>query len=1180
MLKQLRRLASRALPEALALRWRARKANPLVTIVVPCYNVSKYLPEAVKSLRNQTYRNLEVLLINDGSSDDTLAVARAHTKKDPRFKVLTQKNQGLSATRNRGISLAKGKYIWFIDSDDRIPHHAINTFVSTLEQTGSDFAVGNYNRFNSSRTWGAAFWIRQEHLDTAYQQTLTTRPSALVNAIACSKMFRVDFLRNNEINFPVGVTYEDQPVTAKAYALASTFDVLPQIIYNWRDREDGTSISQQTDSTADLQSRLHAAFSSLKVLSDLANDRIANIRRVQLVSNDLPTSTATIQTAGIEYWDTLVEGTRKLIANQRDHVLSETPPNHAALTHFILENDRESAIEHLEVYGTDINRYYSEYSGGKVYGFMPHLEKLFTEHPSLAQFPERYLVQYAGLEDMSVDQHGNLVIEGWSFISRLSADRYPYSQTLIIRSETLETPLEFRCVGIGTDTPDFFSKHERNDYRETGFRALIPLETLREIGAKELTITIRTECCGIAREQRVTRSRNSRYFASPTFIGSSEGRCKVKISKKGDALHLETAKFDFSLTDISEIEDAIRIDFLSSSGLSAEKLHLYDKNTGLAFFYPVQESFGRFFAYISKNELEELTTNNAVVLRVITDTGHTRPIFWPSEPYPQISLALVNKFRGYRAKSGNLSIQRHIEDEVVIDKLALAEGCLRIRGVLRGNKSETKLVIRNHSINREILLPDSGEFDLTIALKFDHWGTDTRLPNGKFMVYFTQEDGESVSKMRLVLPEVLLHSLPLESRNESRDELLRVFHFNDWNLQLQVHTLSGPENASRREHSQRIDRYISTSEPVQPGLWLLRSYYGESVSCVPAAIGRYVSKNLEGTTVYAAVTDHSVPVPTGIRPVIHESREWYELLATAEYYIDNTHQPIYFEKKSGQKVVATFHGYPFKICGVPLWEQMRLSANRVASFHKRHAQWDVLVSPAPYATPLLQQVFPSPAQIAEVGYARNDFFASSNIAAIRNSVRETLGILPGQKAVLYAPTFRDYLAIDEWRAKLPDFLSPSEFLAEMPEDYVLLVRGHAYNKRLDNRVGSSNRVIDVTDYPEINELSIASDAAVLDYSSLRFDYALTGNPMIFLVPDKELYLEGSRGGLIDYDPTAPGPQVSSTGEVCAYLRDLETLRAEWKQKYSDFLETYLPLEDGNAAQRTVEFILNATEPTS
>jgi CDP-glycerol glycerophosphotransferase len=136
---------------------------------------------------------------------------------------------------------------------------------------------------------------------------------------------------------------------------------------------------------------------------------------------------------------------------------------------------------------------------------------------------------------------------------------------------------------------------------------------------------------------------------------------------------------------------------------------------------------------------------------------------------------------------------------------------------------------------------------------------------------------------------------------------------------------------------------------------------------------------------------------------------------------------------------------------------------------------------------------------------------------------------------------------------------------------VILVRGHAFNARTNHRVGPLPGTIDVTDYPEVSDLYLAADAAIVDYSSLRFDFGVTGKPMIFHVPDLEQYRD-TRGWLFPFEPTAPGPLASSTEEVVDALLDLDGVRERYADAYREFHDAYLDLDDGHAASRLVDAV--------
>ena len=115
--------------------------NSLISVIVPVYNVEKYLPQCLNSIINQTYKNIEVVLVDDGSTDDSGNICEEYKKNDERIIVVHQKNSGLSAARNVGIEISTGEYITFIDSDDYISPDYIENLYSALEQYSADIAI-------------------------------------------------------------------------------------------------------------------------------------------------------------------------------------------------------------------------------------------------------------------------------------------------------------------------------------------------------------------------------------------------------------------------------------------------------------------------------------------------------------------------------------------------------------------------------------------------------------------------------------------------------------------------------------------------------------------------------------------------------------------------------------------------------------------------------------------------------------------------------------------------------------------------------------------------------------------------------------------------------------------------------------------------------------------------------
>ena len=125
-----------------------------VSIIVPVYNVEKYLKKAVESTLNQSYEKLQIILINDGSTDESGKICDKYKQKDSRIEVIHKENGGLSDARNKGLDIANGKYIMFLDSDDFFEKDAVEIMYRKIEEKNADFVIGNYiNTEPNGKKW-------------------------------------------------------------------------------------------------------------------------------------------------------------------------------------------------------------------------------------------------------------------------------------------------------------------------------------------------------------------------------------------------------------------------------------------------------------------------------------------------------------------------------------------------------------------------------------------------------------------------------------------------------------------------------------------------------------------------------------------------------------------------------------------------------------------------------------------------------------------------------------------------------------------------------------------------------------------------------------------------------------------------------------------------------------------
>jgi CDP-glycerol glycerophosphotransferase len=277
----------------------------------------------------------------------------------------------------------------------------------------------------------------------------------------------------------------------------------------------------------------------------------------------------------------------------------------------------------------------------------------------------------------------------------------------------------------------------------------------------------------------------------------------------------------------------------------------------------------------------------------------------------------------------------------------------------------------------------------------------------------------------------------------------------------------------------------------------------------------------------------------------------------------------YFRKRSYQRYLQTFHGYPFKSMGASLWRANGRGESVIElESVRRSSAWDAILVPAEFCVQYYRQEYGFTGEALITGYPRNDPLVTADRRAVRSRVLRTLRIDPDTTVVLYAPTWRDTEATSSWSATLFDQLDLGALAEQLGDGYAILLRGHNYNLR-EGLPDVASQILDVSAYPEVNDLILAADVAVLDYSSLRFDWLITEKPVLFFVPDLEDYLQ-SRTVLFDFAPTAPGPLLDTTAGVAAALLELETVAAEYAAARAMFNQRYNRLHDGQATERVID----------
>lgn len=321
-----------------------RRERPLLSVVVPAYDVEDYLAECLDSLLAQTYAPLEVVVVDDGSTDSTGRVADAYAAAHPDVvRVLHTSNHGLGAARNAGVAAARGALLAFADSDDVVPPTAYEVLHKQMRRGGCDLVTGSIARWfpHEGDLLDEPRWMRRLH--PRRMAFIDQHPEILGDVFAWNKLFTREFWDRAGLSWPEGVRYEDQPTTTRAFLAARRFGVVPDIVYHWRIRADGSSITQQRSSIEDLRDRWRTKQMTLASVEDYGDAKVTRVLREKVLAGDMHRYFTEIPGCSDEWWALLRDGVLSIWGGDRSLTRSILPPAHRLCGWLVEQGRREEA---------------------------------------------------------------------------------------------------------------------------------------------------------------------------------------------------------------------------------------------------------------------------------------------------------------------------------------------------------------------------------------------------------------------------------------------------------------------------------------------------------------------------------------------------------------------------------------------------------------------------------------------------------------------------------------------------------------------------------------------------------------------------------------------------------------------------------------------------------------------
>ncbi len=430
-----------------------------------------------------------------------------------------------------------------------------------------------------------------------------------------------------------------------------------------------------------------------------------------------------------------------------------------------------------------------------------------------------------------------------------------------------------------------------------------------------------------------------------------------------------------------------------------------------------------------------------------------------------------------------------------------------------------------------------GRFDARIsATRPDLSGVVRPLRSGSYALCGRADNGEDVTV-------VVSDSAAVELPSEYLDDFIKTkLERRSWaRVGVQIAAPVATEMLGRYQR-QRVIAQCSTSPRELETAVFFCVDLGGSVADSGLALHRELRRRESPLRLYWGVEDLSVPVPEEGIPVVKGSAEWFTKLNTSRFIVNNYGAIWGLVKDPGQRYLQTWHGTPLKYIGAsearqrkrPNRDSTRLprspptgtcSPRRVRTSQPCSRRSSCTTGRCwNWATPATTGSPPSPGRLGSGARERSVCPNPRRSCSMRRPTGRANGMAG--------------------RAELFDGLDLSKLMSLLGPDWYVLLRGHSFNARDNHADRSDDRLVDVTRYPDINDLYLASDALITDYSSVMFDYAVTGKPMAFFTPDLKKFV-ATRGMYFDLEEAAPGPLYTDVAQLAEVLAKIDIVRAEY-----------------------------------
>lgn len=1058
-----------------------------LSVIMPAFNAVDFIEESVRSVLAQKVDGLELVVVDDGSTDGTAEVIDALCQSDSRLVLFRSEHAGPGVARNTGVRHARGRYLAFADADDRVLPGAYNHLINSLETTGSEVATGAYVRIGPTGVVRPHLSEHIHDLNRTYA-SLAEAPQLLEEPVLWNKVYRRELWDRAVHAVPDVDNYEDQEPVFRALLAARGIDVHTRDVYGWRLPNRRITRSRGQHRRRNLRARA-TVISALELLIDGTDCRVRDHAYSTWVGRDLMMHAQKVPEARKKFFRFLSRTTRGLIRRMPDSAWDLVPAQERYLAHAVAQG---SLVDVEEILGTRAEETASvplNRRDGHWWCAPTYLGRLKNPiPPDLTRARTVDFTVHSGLRTLEWRSPGHAVVSGYAYI--------PGTDPRNASVELIGFIGESEVMRIDTTrTQDQRAAQDSNDpwnnVTPAGFLAAVRLPNVRR--GQRISLRARVTVEGQSAVGHISMPLS--VAPAPLLdedqapdIGTSTYRWVARRSNRNQVRFdaVERTRAEPVVQRFSVTADRIKA-HLSKPVLG--QLVAVSRDGDVEFHQEGTDATGAVYSAAYPPAPERLDDGGerflSLVRRVKGQEDHR--LAAAATLCRQVSPTALRFSSDSEGRARLAQRARRVTASSV--RVGDNGRTLTINGRVDPPESRLRIEMRmsGRTLPATTTIDSSGTYTAVIPLvSTGSEESDVAVPSGGYFLRYelpNEADGWVRTSGSMVqhshFHETHWSTVLIEER---RTQALAV---------IVGAPLTAPERTKYWQFQIREQQWGPLENSV-----VFESFNGKASAGNSRALLNSLVEHDDSVTCWWSVRDRGTEVPKGARALVMGTAKWHRVMATARVWVNDNNFPYYVRKRPEQYYIQTWHGTPIKQL---LWDLPRrkvpLSYRRLMTTEVR--QWDVLIAQTTQAAKNLRSGLGHRGEILIGEYPRNQRLTAQPVTIL--DVRNRLGVDPVLPIILYAPTWREEDRVGSG-FKWDEFLSVDRLRNEVPAQ--VLVRAH----HVVTPTSRSNvEYIDVTDERHIEDLISIADLLITDYSSAAIDFRTTGKPVVFYAPDLKEY---------------------------------------------------------------------------